>query len=247
MKINRWLKAATLKELVTVVKEKLLPKHPPNETIRTPNYIATIKSRISSIINAEILVWKEAQLKDEFKAIFEPIPHVDQLLTDVQAQIKLIDPQKSIKSRSYPCPWKYRDAWQTLIQQHLTAGFIKPSSSAHASPAFIIPKVDLTVLPCWVNDYCQLNANMVTDSHPIPWIDDILNDCAKEKIWATIDMTNSFFQTHMHPDDSHLTVVSAPLPQMQAICAQVLCYPLDLHGNQHTQWHLIPWHSKVPN
>ena len=155
-----------------------------------------------------MLVHKEAQLKEEFREIFEPIPHVEQLPTDVQAQIKLIDPQKTIKSRSYPCPQKYRDAWQTLIQQHLMAGFIKPSSSAHASPAFIILKVDLTVLPCWVNDYHQLNANMITDSHPIPHIDDILNDCAKGKIWATIDMTNTFFQTRMHLNDSHLMAVS---------------------------------------
>ena len=186
------------KELVTVVKEKWLPEHPPDETVHTLNYIAAIKDRISSIISAEILVHKEVQLKKEFREIFEPIPHVEQLPTDVQAWIKLIDPQKTIKSRSYPCPQKYRDAWQTLIQQHLAAGFIKPSSFAHASPAFIIPKVDLTVLPCWVNDYHQLNSNMITDSHPIPHIDDILNNCAKGKIWATINMTNTFFQTHMH-------------------------------------------------
>lgn len=44
----------------------------------------------------------------------------------------------------------------------------------------------------------------------MPHIDDILNDCAKGKIWASIDMTNSFFQTHMYPDDIPLTAVSTP-------------------------------------
>jgi len=48
------------------------------------------------------------------------------------------------------------------------------------------------------------------DSHPLPHINDILNDCAKGKIWGTIDMTNSFFQMHMHPDHVHLTVVNTP-------------------------------------
>jgi hypothetical protein len=52
--------------------------------------------------------------------------------------------------------------------------------------------------------------NAVTDSHPLPQVDDILADCAKGKIWATIDMTDSFFQTRMHPDDVPLTVVSTP-------------------------------------
>lgn len=61
------------------------------------------------------------------------------------------------------------------------------------------------------NDYRQLNENTVTDSHPLPRIDDILSDCAKGKIWATIDMTNSFFQTRMHPDHIPLTAVTTPL------------------------------------
>lgn len=68
-----------------------------------------------------------------------------------------------------------------LIQQHFNMGCIQPSSSPHASPAFIIPKLDLSVLLRWVNDYQQLNKK----THPIPRIDDILNDCAKGKIWAT--------------------------------------------------------------
>jgi len=49
------------------------------------------------------------------------------------------------------------------------------------------------------------------DSHPLPCIDDILNDCAKGKIWGTIDMTNSFFQTCMHPNHVHLMAVNTPL------------------------------------
>lgn len=94
-----------------------------------------------------------------------------------------------------------------LIQQHLNSECIRPSCSPHASPAVIIPKVDASVLPRWVNDYRQLNKNTVLDSHPMPHIDDIINDCAKGKIWGTIDMMNSFFQTHMEPANIPLTAV----------------------------------------
>jgi hypothetical protein len=34
---------------------------------------------------------------------------------------------------------------------------------------------------------------------------------AKGKIWSKMDMTNSFFQTCVHPDDIHLTAVTTPL------------------------------------
>ena len=56
-------------------------------------------------------------------------------------------------TRSYSTPRKYKKAWATLIQQHLDAGRICPSNSAHVSPAFLILKSDTLVLPRWVNDY----------------------------------------------------------------------------------------------
>jgi hypothetical protein len=77
---------------------------------------------------------------------------------------------------------------------------IRPSSSQYTSPSFIIPKADTTVLPCWVNDYRNLNHATVPDNYPLPRIDDILADCAKGKVWGKIDMMNSFFQTLVHPD-----------------------------------------------
>jgi hypothetical protein len=82
--------------------------------------------------------------------------------------------------------------------------------SSHASPAFIVSKSDPSVLPCWVNDYRALNANTVTNAHPLPQVDNILADCAKGKIWSKLDLMNSFFQMHIHPDDFHLTTVSTP-------------------------------------
>ncbi|GBE82211.1 hypothetical protein SCP_0405940 [Sparassis crispa] len=62
-----------------------------------------------------------------------------------------------------------------------------------------------------VNDYRTLNANTVLDSHPLPRVEDIIANCAKGKIWSKMDMTNSFFQTRVHPDDVHLMAVTTPL------------------------------------
>jgi hypothetical protein len=138
------------------------------------------------------------------------LPHVDKLSDKIHCQIKLKDANKSLATRSYSCPRKYREAWQTLIQQHLDARRIRPSSSAFASPAFIIPKKDATVLPRWVNDYRQLNANTVTDSFPIPRVDDVIADAAKGQIWSVLDMTNSFFHTKMEPNSTPLTAITTP-------------------------------------
>jgi Reverse transcriptase (RNA-dependent DNA polymerase) len=78
------------------------------------------------------------------------------------------------------------------------------------SPSFIIPKSDPTVLPRWVVDFRKLNNLTVPDHFPLPRIDDILVDGAKGRIWGKIDMTNSFFQTRVHPDDIKYTVTLTP-------------------------------------
>ena len=112
--------------------------------------------------------------------------------------------------QSYSSPRKYQDTWRTLIQSHKAAGRIRPFNSSSASPSFLVPKTDQAVLPCWVNDYWALNTNTVLDSYPLLHVDDILADCAKGKIWSKLDMTNSFFQTWVHPNNILLTVVTMP-------------------------------------
>ena len=199
-----------LAQLKTVCAERLNVIKDSFEIVKEIDYLGTIKSRLEDLTTLSTLAKEEKKLREEFKNLFEPIPHVDDLPTDFMAEIRLKDPTLTVKNRSYPCPRKYRDSWQILLKQHLAAGRIRPSSSAHASPAFIVPKSDPGALPRWVNDYRQLNSNTVIDSHPLPRVDDILNDCAKGKFFSTIDMTNSFFQTRMKPEDIHLTAVSTP-------------------------------------
>jgi hypothetical protein len=99
--------------------------------------------------------------------------------------------------------------------KNLLAGRIRESSSEYASPAFCVPKYkdgkpNLDVPPRWVNDYRELNQNTVHDNFPLPRVDEILADCGRGKIFGKIDMTNSFFQTRVHPDDIHLTAVRTP-------------------------------------
>ncbi|KIL63339.1 hypothetical protein M378DRAFT_179303 [Amanita muscaria Koide BX008] len=129
------------------------------------NMVAAIVSKLEK---SEQMRTADRELRAQFGAIFEPIPHVDLLPDEVQARIVLKDASKRITTRSYACPRKYRDAWRVLIQKHLDTGRIRPSSSPFASPAFVIPKTDPAVLPRWVNDYRQLNDNTVVDSHPLP-------------------------------------------------------------------------------
>jgi hypothetical protein len=182
-----------------------------NEPIKPVDHVTAVRQRIEVLAAQEKLHMMSANIISEFPDVFSPIPHIHSLPTDIYCHIKLKDSDKLIHTCSYSTPHKCCEAWATLIQQHLDAGRIHPLNSAHASPAFMVPKTDPSVLPHWVNDYRELNANTVLDAHPLPCVDDILSDCAKGKIWSKMDMTNSFFQTCVHPDDIHLMAVTTPL------------------------------------
>lgn len=45
-----------------------------------------------------------------------------------------------------------------------------------------------------------MNTITVPDNHPLPLVADILCNCAGHKFYRKINMTNSFFQTRMHPE-----------------------------------------------
>ena len=153
LKENRELKKRALEELVVVVKQKWLPRRAKDETVKDLDIVAMIRNGIATIGLLQDMENQEQKLKTEFAAIVEPIPHIDELPTTVLAQIKLREAEKTIRSRTYPSPRKYAEAWSTLIQEHLHAGRIQPSASLYASPAFLIPKSDSSALPRWVNDY----------------------------------------------------------------------------------------------
>ncbi|PSR72503.1 hypothetical protein PHLCEN_2v11626 [Hermanssonia centrifuga] len=184
---------------------------PLNEPPLEDDIVASIQQRIDQLALTDVLARENQQMRTTFADCFpDDIPHLNELPTDVYHHFRLKDPNAVIARRQYECPKKYREAWKTLLQQHLDAGRIRPSSSPYASPAFLIPKKDSVVLPRWVNDYRKLNANTIPDAHPLPSIAEILSDCGKGKFFAKIDMTNSFFQTRVHPDDIPLTAVTTP-------------------------------------
>lgn len=157
-------------------------------------------------------------MKEKFADHFPmrlPDTSLAKLPNHIYHRIRLKDQNKVVKGRGYVAPKKYHDAWKDLLEEHLAAGRLRPSSSEFSSPAFVILKMrngvpDMSIPPRWVNDYRELNANTIRDNYPLPRIDEILADCGKGKIFAKLDMTNSFFQTRMHPDDIHLTTVRTP-------------------------------------
>lgn len=162
--------------------------------------IAAVRQRIEELSLLETLKEEDRKMKKKYADRFpDDIPHLDELPTSIYHRIRITDANLTISRRQYDCPKKYREAWKILLNQHLQAGRLRPSSSPYASPSFLIPKADPNALPRWVNDYRILNKATVPDRHPLPKISDILADCAKGKVWGKLDMTNSFSKRESIP------------------------------------------------
>ena len=189
-------------------KQKLNAYH--KQRIKKVDIVGAVRERLKDLAAQQQLKRMGLEVFDKYKCVFEPIPHVDELPTNVYCQIQLKDATKYITMRTYSSPQKYQEAWRILLKHHKDARWIWPSNLLLASPSFLVPKTDSTVLPCWVNDYQVLYSNTVLNSYSLPCVDDILADCAEGHIWSHLDMTNSFFHMRVHPDDIHLTAVTTP-------------------------------------
>jgi hypothetical protein len=105
---------AERKVLIRSLFEKIKPVEP----------LAALRQHIETLTAQEQLNRLGDAVKTKYSDVFDAIPHVDELPTDVYCRIKLKNSYKVFATRSYSTPRKYKEPWATLIQQHLDAGRI---------------------------------------------------------------------------------------------------------------------------
>ncbi|GAA5973503.1 hypothetical protein JCM21900_002203 [Sporobolomyces salmonicolor] len=150
------------------------------------------------------------EFDDLFLATLPPLTDDYLACTTTRHRIRLEDPGRVHNQRGFNIPRKWREAWKRMLEEHLAAGRLRPSTSPFAAAAFVVPKKDTTANPRWVNDYRGLNSNTIKDRTPLPIPDIVLADAALARFWGKIDMTNVFFQTPVYKEDIPLTAIKTP-------------------------------------
>ncbi|KAF8149947.1 hypothetical protein B0H34DRAFT_667072, partial [Crassisporium funariophilum] len=87
----------------------LSPKH--RRLVAPFDAISAIKNAIEVLASKDRLMDLETKIKADYREIFEPIPHINELPTSETARIQLIDAYKKISTRSYPCPRQFRESF----------------------------------------------------------------------------------------------------------------------------------------
>ena len=130
----------TLRELVDGLagERKLLNER--HVSTWQPDLVALVHNKIELSMEAQ-LEQLDKSLRNEYQDLFaEELSHVIELPGNAFHEFRLKDASKTIQARSYPSPRKYREVWERLVNGHLAAGRLVPSSSKHSSPAFLIAK-----------------------------------------------------------------------------------------------------------
>ena len=129
----------------------------------------------------------------------------EDIFTDVPGKCNLIEHkiplQKNeiVQSKPYPIPYGIRDSVEADVKAMLDLGIIRPSDSPYASPIVVVRKRDNTNRICI--DFRKLNKLTISDSEPMPQLNDMFQNLAQDKYYTKIDLSKGYWQIPMANED----------------------------------------------
>ena len=129
-----------------------------------------------------------------------------------------------VKCRPYRTTPQMRAEIDRQLDEMLKYGIVEESLSDYCSPVVMVKKKNTEYRLCV--DYRKLNAQTISQHHPTPRQDDIIDLLAqsKPKIYSTLDLFSGFWQCEIHENSRHKTTFAT--------------------GNRHLQFRRLPFGLK---
>jgi len=118
-------------------------------------------------------------------------------------EIPLIPGAQPVFIRPYRYPPKLKDEIERQVQEMLSQGLIRPSSSSFSSPVLLVQKKDGTYRFCV--DFRHLNALTRKSKFPVPVLDQLMDELTNAKWFSTLDLRAGFHQILLKPGEEQKT------------------------------------------
>uniref|UniRef100_A0A3B3I1Y0 ribonuclease H n=1 Tax=Oryzias latipes TaxID=8090 RepID=A0A3B3I1Y0_ORYLA len=128
-------------------------------------------------------------------------------IPSLQMKISLKDAEpvsKMYLSVPKPLYKEMKDYLEDLIAQ----GWVEKSSSPYSSPVVCVRKKDGTLRLCI--DYRELNRKTHPDRHPIPRVQDMMDNLGGNRLFSLLDQGKAYHQGFVERDSRHLTAFVTP-------------------------------------
>ncbi|XP_070040061.1 uncharacterized protein [Nicotiana tomentosiformis] len=145
-----------------------------------------------------------SSLLQDFEDVFpEDIPNGLPPLCGIEHQINFV-PGSQIPNRpTYRSNPEETKELQRQVEELLEKGFVRENMSHCSVPVLLVPKKDGTWRMCV--DCRAINKITVKYRHPIPRLDDMLNQLHRSKIFSKIDLKSDYRHIRMNPGDEWKT------------------------------------------
>lgn len=111
-----------------------------------------------------------------------------------------------VKVRPYHYSPLQKNEIESQVQQMIQNGVVRPSSSAFASPVLLVRKKDGTWRFCV--DYRHLNAITQKNKHPLPVVDELLDELSGAAVFTKLDLRSGYHQIRMAEGDEPKNCIS---------------------------------------
>ncbi|KAK1580766.1 hypothetical protein QYE76_037337 [Lolium multiflorum] len=173
-----------------------------------------LASKIANNCSFLCLTWNimmdDVFIYHEFQDVFpDELPHGLPPLRGIEHRIDLIPGAPLPNRAAYRTNPEDTKEIQRQIQDLLAKGYVRESLSPCAVPVILVPKPDETQRMCM--DCRPINAITVRYRHPIPRLDDMLDELSGATIFSKIDLRSGYHQIRMAIGDEWKTAFKTKL------------------------------------
>ena len=126
---------------------------------------------------------------------------------DLSLKINTTD-EVPVQKNYYKIPKPMIEEVKNHVRDLLDRGWIKESSSPNSSPVVLVRKKGGGLRVCC--DFRELNRKTIPDKHPLPRIDDTLENLGGSRWFSVIDQTRAYYQGFVDPESRWKTAFVTP-------------------------------------